>query len=160
IKPALQRIGAVTGALRPVTVSAEGLPHWFQAFRVLQGAEAHAQLGDWVASTRPKLGPGVRERMRWVATITADEVTRAQTVRMTARRRMDDLLAGGAVLVLPTLPDIAPLLNTPATELDDFRSRAMSLLCIAGLAGLPQISLPLAILQGCPLGVSLVAARG
>jgi len=73
---------------------------------------------------------------------------------------MDALLADHALLVLPTLPDIAPLLNTPGAALDDFRARAMSLLCIAGHAGLPQVSMPLATLQGCPLGLSLVAGRG
>jgi len=160
LQPALERIRGALGASRPVTISTEGLPQWFQAFRVLQGAEIHAQLGDWVARVQPRLGPGVRERMQWVATISAEDVARAQTVRDAARRRMDELLAGGAVLVLPTVPDIAPLLNTPAAALDDFRARAMSLLCIAGLAGLPQVSLPLATLQGCPLGVSLLAARG
>lgn len=160
LQPALTRITAAIGTQRPVTVSDEGLPQWFQAFRVLQGAEIHAQLGDWVAKAQPKLGPGVCERMAWVSTITADEVGRAQTVRDAARRQMDALLADNAVLMLPTVSDIAPLLNTPAAELDDFRARAMSLLCIAGLAGLPQVSLPLAMLRNCPLGLSLVAARG
>lgn len=160
VQPALARITAAIGAPLPVTVSAEGLPQWFQAFRVLQGAEIHAQLGDWMAKAKPRLGPGVRERMAWVSTITADEVVRAQAVRDAVRLRMDDLLADNAALVLPTVSDIAPLLNTPAAELDDFRARAMSLLCIAGLAGLPQLSLPLATLRGCPLGLSLVAARG
>jgi amidase len=72
---------------------------------------------------------------------------------------MAELLYDDAVLVLPTLPGIAPLLNTRNSQMDDFRARAMSLLCIAGLARLPQISLPLATLNGCPLGLSLVAAR-
>jgi len=36
----------------------------------------------------------------------------------------------------------------------------MSLLCIAGLARLPQVNLPVARLDGCPLGLSLIAARG
>ena len=160
LQPALARISAVLGTPRPVTVSAEGLPQWFQAFRVLQGAEIQAQLGDWVARTQPKLGPGVRERMQWVATISAEDVARAQLVRAAVRRRLDELLAGNAVLVLPTVSDIAPLLNTPAAELDDFRARAMSLLCIAGLAGLPQVNLPLATVRGCPLGLSLIAAHG
>lgn len=160
LQPALARITTALGTPRPVTVSAEGLPQWFQAFRVLQGAEVHAQLGDWVARTHPRLGPGVRERMAWVATISADDIARAQALRDAARQRMDALLAGNAVLILPTVSDIAPLLNTPAAELDDFRTRAMSLLCIAGLAGLPQVSLPLTTLRGCPLGVSLVAGRG
>jgi amidase len=36
----------------------------------------------------------------------------------------------------------------------------MALLCTAGLAGLPQITLPLASLENCPLGLSLVGRRG
>lgn len=159
LQPALAKVSDVIGGLRPVTVSAEGLLQWFQAFRILQGAEVHAELGGWVERTQPKLGPGVRERMQWTATINIEDVAEAQAMRDGVRRRMDELLADRAVLVLPTLPDIAPLLKTPAAELDDFRTRAMSLLCIAGLAGLPQISLPLAA-PGYPLGVSLLAARG
>jgi amidase len=160
LQPALEKIKTVIGPLQKVTVSAEGLPQWFQAFRVLQGAEIHQQLGEWVARTQPTLGPGVRERMQWTATITAADIAGAQAVRDAARRRMDELLKDNAVLVLPTVPDIAPLLNTPAAALDDFRARAMSLLCIAGHAGLPQVTMPLAMLNGCPIGISLVAARG
>ena len=36
----------------------------------------------------------------------------------------------------------------------------MRMLCISGLGRLPQVSLPLTTLNGCPLGISLVAARG
>lgn len=160
LQPALEKVKAVTGPLQNITVSAEGLPQWFQAFRVLQGAEIHQQLGAWVSQVQPKLGPGVRERMQWTATITAADVAGAQTMRESVRRHMDELLQNNAVMVLPTVPDIAPLLNTPPAQLDDFRARAMSLLCIAGHAGLPQVTLPLATLQGCPLGISLIAARG
>ena len=32
--------------------------------------------------------------------------------------------------------------------------------CIAGLARLPQVSLPVAEVEGCPVGLSLVAWRG
>jgi amidase len=160
LQPALQRIREKLPPARHATVSDEGLPQWFQAFRVLQGAEIRDTLGPWVQRVQPALGPGVRERMQWVMTLTADDIAAAQRARDAARARMDDLLANNAVLVLPTLPDIAPLLNTPPAQLDDFRARAMSLLCIAGHAGLPQITMPLATSQGCPLGLSLVAARG
>jgi amidase len=34
------------------------------------------------------------------------------------------------------------------------------LLSIAGLARLPQLSLPLGTLHDCPLGISLIAPRG
>jgi amidase len=55
---------------------------------------------------------------------------------------------------------IAPLRGTPAKELEAWRNRCLALLCIAGHAGLPQINLPLGQAQGCPVGLSLVAARG
>jgi amidase len=44
--------------------------------------------------------------------------------------------------------------------IDEVRRRALPMLCISGLARLPQVSLPLATLNGCPLGLSLIAARG
>lgn len=160
LQPGVERVQALHGRARPVTVSEEGLAQWFQVFRVLQGAEAWAQHGEWVRRVQPRLGPGVKERFEWAATIQPDEVEAGQRRREQITRRMDELLAGDAVLLLPTLPGIAPRLNTPPAELDDFRVSAMSLLCIAGLARLPQVSLPLGSVDGCPVGLSLVARRG
>jgi amidase len=48
----------------------------------------------------------------------------------------------------------------PVPELEAWRNRCLGLLCIAGHAGLPQISLPMVSLGGCPIGVSLIAASG
>lgn len=160
LQPALSLLRRHWGDGEAVTVSEEGLDQWFLAFRALQGAEFHAAHGDWIARVQPQLGPGVRERAAWTATVSREAVAQAQAVRRAVRRRMTELLAGNAVLVLPTVPGIAPLRNTPPERLDDFRARAMNLLCIAGLAGLPQINLPLATLENCPLGISLIAAAG
>lgn len=160
LQPALERVRGVLGESAAVVVAGEGLRNWFDDFRVLQGAEIWAQHGAWVARVKPQFGPGVRERFQWVATIEPANVAAAKARREDCARRMDSLLAGNAVLVLPTVPGIAPLRNTPSADLDDFRGRALSLLCIAGLARLPQVNLPLAKLDGCPLGLSLVAAHG
>ncbi len=160
LQPALAGLAARLGKPRPVTVASEGLPQWFEVFRVLQGAEVWAQHGAWVTRVKPALGPGVRERMQWAATVTANDAAAARQQREEIARRVQTLLDNNAVLVLPTVPGIAPLRNTPAAASDEFRARALSLLCIAGLARLPQLSLPLARLDGCPLGLSLIAARG
>ena len=160
LQPALDRVTAVLGGAQNVTVSNEGLPQWFQIFRKLQGAEAWAQHREWIMRVKPQFGPGVRERFEWASTITANDVAPLKVEREDIARRMAELLQDNAVLVLPTVHTIAPLRNTPIAALDEFRGRAMSLLCIAGLARLPQISLPLATLDGCPLGLSLIAARG
>jgi len=160
LEPALAGLAVLLGKPRPVTVANEGLPQWFEVFRVLQGAEVWAQHGAWVTRENPALGPGVRQRMQWAATVTASDAAPARQQREEIARRMHVLLDNNAVLVLPTLPGIAPLRNTPPAESDEFRARALSLLCIAGLARLPQVSLPLAKLDGCPLGLSLIAAHG
>jgi amidase len=81
-------------------------------------------------------------------------------LREDVARHMDAMLGDDAILCLPTAPGIAPKLGTPVAELEVFRARAFALLCIAGLARLPQISLPLGAIAGCPLGLSLIARRG
>ena len=75
--------------------------------------------------------------------------------------RIRGLFGDGDVLCLPTSPRVAPPVDAPTDELENrVRAQAMSLLCIAGLAGLPQVSLPLAFLDGLPLGFSLVGPWG
>ena len=89
-----------------------------------------------------------------------EDTTRATARREEIVRRFAELLEGSTVLALPSAPGIAVPRNSPPEVLDDLRVRALALLCIAGLARLPQISLPLATLDSCPLGLSLIAARG
>ena len=68
-------------------------------------------------------------------------------------RRMTTLLGNDTVLAIPTVSDIAPLVNSDPKATEDFRTRALTLLCIAGLARLPQINLPFGKLNGCPIGL-------
>ena len=46
----------------------EGLDDWFEVFRTLQAGEIWATLGAWVSETKPKFGPGVKERFEFAAT--------------------------------------------------------------------------------------------
>jgi amidase len=160
LSPAIERVSALLGRPERVTVAADGLPQWFHVFRVLQAAEAWAQHGAWVRHVKPNLGPGIKQRVQWAADLDPSLVGPAKTRREEIARQMEVLLAGGAVLALPTVPGIAPIRNAVPAETEDFRARSLALLCPAGLARLPQVSLPLATLDGCPLGLSLIAARG
>jgi amidase len=133
---------------------------WAQTFRVLQGSEIARQHGAWIDEHRPEFGPGVRERFAWARAIGAEEVARARVERDRIASHMDDLIGAESFLVLPTGPGVAPKLGAPASELEAFRVRALALLCIAGLAGLPQVSVPVATLDNCPVGLSIIAPRG
>jgi len=160
LQPALEKLRAMLGKPETVTVADEPLARWMHCFRVLQAAEAWAKHGEWVRRENPAFGPGVKERIAWAANVDPNEVAAAKVKREDITRRMAALLAGGAVLAAPSAPGIAPLRGSPPEVLDDLRSRALSILSIAGLARLPQVSLPSASLDGCPLGLSLIAARG
>jgi amidase len=58
------------------------------------------------------------------------------------------------------VPAIAPKRDLSGDALQAYRERALSILCIAGLSGLPQLQMPLSSLDGCPLGLSLIGPRG
>jgi amidase len=156
-------VDAVTAALAPprtVSLSGDGLTDWAAAFRIIQGREAWQSHGAWITTAKPHLGPGVAERFAWSAGITDEEVAQANTLRARVAGDLSRLLGNGDVLCLPTVPRIALLRNSPPELLETFRRRAHGLLCIAGLGGLPQVTLPLGEVDGCPIGLSLIARRG
>lgn len=160
LKPALTRVSALLGTPEPVTVSAEGLAAWFEVFRVLQFGEIQDVHGEWVARVRPTFGPQIAPRFAAVAKSNPDDIARMRLARADIAARLDAMLADNAVLVLPTMPDIAPLLQSPPDDTVAFRERALGMLCVAGLGGLPQVTLPFVTLNGCPIGLSLIAGRG
>ena len=161
LRPAVERAAERVGASRRARVSPTSLPDWFGNFRIIQASEIWANHGEWITAAKPSFGRGVRERMDWASRVEPDQVRRARERHAEIRARLDDLLAENEVLCLPSSPRAAPRKNTPTDDLEvRFRHQAMCLLCISGLGGLPQVSLPLATLDDLPLGLSLIARRG
>ncbi len=161
LAPAIERVVEHLGAAEEVTVAPDGLDAWFETFRIVQAASILSNHGEWVAATKPSFGPGVKERFEWAEALDPAEVAAAKNRHETIRARIAELLSEGDILCLPTSPRVAPLKNTPVDDIEvRYRHQAMHLLCIAGLGGLAQISLPLAEIDGLPLGLSLVGPRG
>jgi len=162
LEKAARRLGDQIGGYDEVTVSPEGLDIWRETFQVLQAAEIWANHRAWIREVKPKFGPGVKERFEWAATIHPDDVRVHAKMRDRIRAKLDDLLRNGSVLCLPTSPRAAPLRNTPIDTMEiTYRNQAMCLLAVAGLGGLPQISMPIVDNTGLPpIGLSLIGARG
>jgi amidase len=133
---------------------------WLACYRVLQGAEIWRELGPWITATRPRFGPAIAPRFADAATITADDVARFAPRRAGFIRRLRALLADGTGLVIPTAPCIALRKDASGEEIGAFYPRALTLTSIAGHAGLPQITVPAAEVEGCPIGLSILAAAG
>lgn len=161
LAPAFERVAAQVETVEDVTVAPDGLEAWFETFRTLQAASIWKNHGAWITETGPAFGPGIKERFEWAEALDARDVEAARTHHEAIRARIAGLAGQGDLLCLPTSPRVAPLRGTPVDDIEiRYRHQAMRLLCIAGLGGLPQLSLPMAELDGLPLGLSLNGPRG
>jgi len=141
-------------------ISLEGFDPWREAFRVIQGYEVWQTFGDFVIRYQPAMGPGIRERMDYAATVTAAETAAARQVKARACDHILQTVRPGTILALPSAPCIAPPIGLSQDEFDHFRVRVMRLTCTAGMAGLPQMNLPIGTLSGCPVGLSFIGWSG
>lgn len=143
-----------------MTLLADSAGEVFDAFRVLQGLEIWQHLGPWVTATRPRFGAVIAERYAGAAALDPAEGAHWNSFRAAFRDRMDAALPPGTAVVVPTTPTLPPLRNTDPATLGDFYVRSLTMNAVAGLAGLPQVTMPLATTGGVPVGVSLIGARG
>jgi amidase len=156
-------LGAMAGALpkpRPVRIAPDGLDAWREAVRIIQAHEIWQVYGRFVTEQHPRFGPGVAERMKAASEVTKAQADAAREVHAAARDHIRSLVRPGTLVALPSAPCIAPRLDTPPEGFDAYRTRVMRLTCIAGLGGLPQVSIPAGVVDGCPAGLSFIGWAG
>ena len=161
---AVDKVAGLLGDPEAIRVAnVEGLPGldaWVTVVRAIWGGESWAEHGAWIQSVKPAFGSGVAARFDARSRVSSDELAVARLQREVIAAHLSELLAGGNVLALPAAPGIAPLRGGSDRDIDPFREMNEPIGCSAGLGRLPQISLPLATVDGCPLGLGLAAAPG
>ncbi|MDO9597076.1 MAG: amidase [Azoarcus sp.] len=160
LQPALDRVETLFGKATFMRMAPDGFDRNYWAFRYIQGREAWLADGDLIERHGLALGPGVRDRFAFSKAVTDAQLEDSRAVRDEVTAWLGELLGTDGVLVLPTMPDIAPLLTTGEDGLESYRNNAIKLLCLAGLSGFPQLSMPLATRLGAPLGLSLLGPAG
>ncbi|MFJ9453005.1 amidase [Herbaspirillum sp. NPDC101397] len=156
----LERLSGLIGTPLPVKTATPSFDALYWAFRHIQGYEAWQNHGDAITRHGLQLGPGVAERFSWSSRITPQQIEEHSNVRQRFTEDFLRLLGNDRVIVLPSMPDIAPLLSDSEEVLEDYRNQAVRMLCLAGLSGCPQISLPLMTLDGAPFGFSIIGPQG
>lgn len=132
----------------------------YDAFRILQSREILAEFGPWIDKVRPVLSAPVEQRFAYARSLTDAQEEAAGKVRARFRDAIDALLGTDGVLIAPPVHDAPFRLDAGADTLDSFRHQAITLLSVAGLAGLPQVTLPAGRANGGPIGLSLIGPRG
>jgi amidase len=160
LRTALDEMAEALPKTRSGRVANDNLDRWRESFRVIQAGEVWRNYGEFVRRHRPRLGPGIRERMEFAAKVSEQDIAEARKEHARARDHIRAMVQPGTILALPTAPCVAPLLHTPSDALESFRVRVMRLTCIAGLSGLPQVTLPIGSLAGSPVGLSFIGWAG
>ncbi|MER8522108.1 amidase [Mesorhizobium sp. M0644] len=155
----VRSVASVLGAPRSVGPLSHSTDDLYWCFRKLQGYEAWQSHGAWIAGGDRMLGPGVKERFEHGATVGPATAQHETERRVSFRLELTDLLGEDGVLVLPTAPGAAPLKAELFDDLQIYRERALRLLCLSGLSGFPQITLPLGKVGGAPFGLSLLGPK-
>ena len=156
----LDRLKPCFGSIESVDIMTPSTDSLYWAFRYAQGFQAWQSQGESIERFDFQLGPGVRERFAWSRTVTPQQNEDSESVRKQFRANLLSSLDGGRVILMPTMPDVAPLLTDAEEALDAYRNQAIRMLCVAGLGGCPQLSLPLMQIDGIPLGLSLIGPPG
>lgn len=131
---------------------------WLAAFATVIAYEAWAVHGRWMQLHVHELGQHVGARFERGGRVQPDAVL-AASVQLTKAKRIIEETMDGRVLAIPTAPTIAPLAGVPSAS-EAVRPETVRLNCIASIARLPVINVPLRVESGEPAGLSLIGPAG
>ncbi|QHQ34380.1 amidase [Algicella marina] len=128
-------------------------------FDTLQSREVVETQGPWIEEVRPPLGPMIRARYTTSLAVTPAMEAEARNDRERITGQLVDRLAGRAVLA-PVVHDVPLRADAGVEQQMAFSDAARRLLCVAGIAGLPQVVFPAVRIGGAPIGLSLIGPPG
>ena len=159
LQPMVARLSALVKDVREDVLAPPGLSVWSRAQRTLQPYEAWLTFKAWIDRDNPRLQFSVARNLALASTIPESDRQWAALMRAEARARLTWLLPPGTILCMPTTPFPAPRKGLPLATVEPLRARINCLAAHGGLAGMPQVSVPGADVDGLPIGLSILGAR-
>ena len=161
LETVLEKVAPLFASSATARLSSTSLEEWSGHQQVLQSREAWESARDWIDQVNPTFSFEVSDRYAMARAVTDEQIVVAQAGRDAVVTRMNEVFDGGDVVVcLPTTVSPAPLIGQRVSERHTLRLRNSALTSIAGNTGRPQISLPLAEVDGLPVGLSLLGDYG
>lgn len=138
------------------------LQTWLNTHSTIQWAEIWSCLGSWVEYVKPEFGPRIKRNFELTKDLDRSKIMEAKRRMWVYFRSVKSFLQNNDLLCIPTAPSVAPLKGSLGNDRTTctYYPRALSLTSIAGIGRLPQVTLPLAYVNGVPIGLSLLASHG
>ena len=127
-----EKLAAMAGSSTTLQLSPNGLTEWAVQQNVLQSVEAWDSVKDWIDQVNPRFSFWVSERYNLAISLTETQISEATVLRD----------------------------KVSASAKKDIQGRLSRLTCIAGTTGRPQLSMPLAEVNGLPVGISIMGDHG
>jgi amidase len=160
LEPAIAKLSDVIGRTEQKPISLKPIEQWLRYQGILQGTEAWETFGGWIDHNNPRFGFEVADNFLRGTHNTPAMVTEAQQFRTERRQEFFERFDKNTVICLPTTPFPAPVAGQARSRMWELRIPVISLTCIAGMLGAPQLTMPLAEVEGIPVGLSIMAWPG
>lgn len=142
-----------------INVTQGDLSEWSDLFKTIQGKEAWAIHGKWIKKNNPEFEPAITTRFENASQVTEEDYVDAKSKQNEIILKMSKILNNDKVLVVPTTATVAPLKGANASSVETIRAQALKINSIAGLAGLPQVTVPIQTKDGLSIGLSFIAGK-
>ena len=160
LRPVAERVAEMASLSETVWLALDGVDGWAWQQNTLQSIQAWNSVSDWIDAVNPRFSYMVTERYALGTSFTQPQIEAARATRDGVRRRLDEVAPAGSFLCFPTSPVVAPLRDQPLSGKRASQGRIIRLTCMGGTTGRPQLSLPLAKVDGLPVGLSIMGNRG
>jgi amidase len=157
---AVERLSQLFRVVERRPISAVPLSDWYRHQGAIQGREAWETFADWIDRTNPRFGFEVADNFLRGRNTQDSVVAAGNEFRAQRRAEFAALVDPDTLVCLPTTPFPAPLRGQSRSAMWERRAQVITLTCIAGTLGAPQVSMPLGAVGGLPVGLSLLGAPG
>ncbi|XAR53051.1 Amidase [Bertholletia excelsa] len=127
---------------------------------LLQRYEFQTNHEEWFKLTKPRIGPGISDRVHAAINTTTDNIKTLYKVRTEMRAALQSLLKDDGILVMPTVADPPLKLNSNKALSSEFHDRTFALLSTTTMSGCCQVTIPLGKHDNCPISISFIAFHG
>ena len=141
-------------------IAPDGFEEWRDTYRYVQGYEAWRNHAHWIETCSPVFGGQTQSRFDFAREITEADFAKWTATRTRLKAHVLDLIGADGVLAMPTAPGAPIRRDAIEADFDAFRARILDFTAYAGVAGTPQVTIPVGRNDGGPVGLSLIGAPG
>lgn len=164
LRPSLERVVDTVAKKFPAVEEVElerfGWGSLAAIYKVFQARQAWGIYGAWIKQVNPFMCPSIKERFDFTSTVTDSDWQSAKQARDKVASDIAQLLAGDAVLCMPTTFNIPPSVDASDDELLQNRIQNIKHTALAPLSRVPEICVPISVTEKTTTGLSFLASHG